>query len=259
MSGAPGRLSLADMSASQTIRPFGSAIAKPLKGSALAAAGLIVWLTGAAYCHGYERLLTGAHEWPNSLIWSAFAVMPWFALFEWSKSERGRNWVANPGRLLLILIAIASLSLLLELGWNTAVGHSGSPLALSMMRRLPAIGASLALILWAAASHRRRLDDLFVGADASSDLLEFGDSIDWIEAADNYVELHLDGRVLLRRMTMREAERQLAGAGFVRIHRRFLINRSKLIGFIGSNGDRRVRVAGAELPVGSRYASRLSV
>src|SRR4030095_1401526 len=128
-----------------------------------------------------------------------------------------------------------------------------------MMRRLPAIGASLALILWAAASHRRRLDDLFVSADASSDLLEFGDSIDWIEPADNYVELHLDGRVLLRRMTMREAERQLASVGFVRIHRRFLVNRAKLVGFIGSNGDRRVRIAGAELPVGSRYASRLSV
>ncbi len=247
------------MTASQTIPPFGSTVAKPLKGGALASAGLIVWLTGAGYCHGYERLLTGAHEWPNSLIWSAFAVMPWFALFEWSKTEGGRYWVANPARLLVILIAIAALSLLLELGWNAAVGHPGGPIALSMMRRLPAIGASLALILWAAASHRRRLDDLFVSADESSDLLEFGDSIDWIEAADNYVELHLDGRVLLRRMTMGAAERQLAGAGFIRIHRRFLINRRKPVSITGSNGDRRVRIAGAELPIGSRYASRLSV
>lgn len=234
------------------------ALASPLKGSPLVATGLIVWLAGAAYCHGYERLLTGAHEWPNSLIWSAFAVLPWFALFEWSKTRQGRDRLASPWGLILVLIATAILSLLIELGWNDWIGHSRPPLALSMMRRLPAIGAALTLILWAAASHRRRLDDILAVEDRSGSLLEFGESIDWIEAADNYVELHLGGRVLMRRMTMREAERQLSSAGFVRIHRRFLINRRKLAGVVGSNGDRRVRIAGAELPIGSRYASRLS-
>lgn len=234
------------------------ALASPLKGSPLVATGLIVWLAGAAYCHGYERLLTGAHEWPNSLIWSAFAVLPWFALFEWSKTRQGRDRLASPWGLILVLIATAILSLLIELGWNDWIGHSRPPLALSMMRRLPAIGAALTLILWAAASHRRRLDDILAVEDRSGSLLEFGESIDWIEAADNYVELHLGGRVLMRRMTMREAERQLSSAGFVRIHRRFLINRRKLAGVVGSNGDRRVRIAGTELPIGSRYASRLS-
>ncbi len=234
------------------------ALARPLKGSPLVATGLIVWLAGAAYCHGYERLLTGAHEWPNSLIWSAFAVLPWFALFEWSKTRHGRDRLASPWDLILVLIATAILSLLIELGWNDWIGHSRPPLALSMMRRLPAIGAALTLILWAAAAHRRRMDDILAVEDRSGSLLEFGESIDWIEAADNYVELHLGGRVLMRRMTMHEAERQLSSAGFVRIHRRFLINRRKLAGVVGSNGDRRVRIAGAELPIGSRYASRLS-
>jgi hypothetical protein len=247
------------MSASQTLRLPRAQLSKPLTGTSLAGAALVVWLAGAAYCHGYERLLTGAHEWPNSLIWSAFAVVPWFALFEWSKTERARDWMASPWRLMLILIATAALSLLLELGWNQLIGHYGASLALSMMRRLPAIGASLTLILWAAATYRRRIDDLSAaGVEANGGLVEFGESIDWIEAADNYVEVHLGGRVLMRRMTLREAERQLASVGFVRIHRRFLVNRRKLGGFVGSNGDRRVRIAGAELPVGSRYASRLS-
>ena len=61
---------------------------EPLRGRALVATGLIVWLAGAAYCHGYERLLSGPHEWGGSLSWSAIAVLPWFGLFEWSKQPK---------------------------------------------------------------------------------------------------------------------------------------------------------------------------
>ena len=127
------------------------------------------------------------------------------------------------------------------------------------MRRLPAIGASVVLILWAAASNRRRLDDALTEPDAGGDLVEIGDAIDWIAAADNYIELHIGERTVLRRMTLRAAERQLSANGFVRIHRRFLVNRRKVERIVGSNGDRRVVVAGAELPIGSRFASALEI
>ena len=63
----------------------------PLPLGAVAATALVVWLAGAIYCSGYEMLLTGLDNWPGSLWWSAVAVLPWFALFEWSKSERGRR------------------------------------------------------------------------------------------------------------------------------------------------------------------------
>ena len=231
-------------------------ILTPLRGRSLAAAALVVWLAGAAYCHGYERLLSGAGEWRGSLIWSALAVLPWFALFEWSKTERGRSVGSEPLWLATALIATAAFSLSLELGWHAVRGTAGSPVGLMMMRRLPAIGASLVLILWAATSYRHKLDGL-IEAGEHGEISELARSIDWVAAADNYVELHVAGRVLLRRMTMREAERQLAHLGFVRIHRRYLVNRRKLEGVLGSNGDRRVRVAGTELPVGSRYASLL--
>ena len=247
------------MDASQTVAPPGLKLAQPLRGSRLLGVALIVWLAGAAYCHGYERILTGREPWAGSLIWSALAVMPWFALFEWSKSESGRRVAACPHFLFLALVGTAAVSLILEFGWNGAMGNEHTPLALALMRRLPAIGASVVLILWASAANRRRLDDLLADSDAGSDLMEIADAIDWVAAADNYIELHIGERLVLRRMTLRAAERQLAANGFIRIHRRFLINRRKVERTIGSNGDRRVVVAGTELPVGSRFACTLEI
>src|SRR3546814_12816353 len=47
----------------------------------------------------------------------------------------------------------------------------------------------------------------------------------WIEAAGNYVELHLPGRSLLQRQTLAAMEAALADHGFTRIHRSRLVNR----------------------------------
>jgi two-component system LytT family response regulator len=92
---------------------------------------------------------------------------------------------------------------------------------------------------------------------AAMELAGIARSIDWIEAADNYVEVHLGERVVLLRMTMSATERELSALGFLRIHRRFLVNRARVQAVLGTNGDRRVRVAGKDLPVGSRYATGL--
>jgi two-component system LytT family response regulator len=50
------------------------------------------------------------------------------------------------------------------------------------------------------------------------------DEIDWIEAADNYVSLHCDGKTHMLRETMSEVETRLASARFVRIHRSAIVN-----------------------------------
>jgi two-component system LytT family response regulator len=52
--------------------------------------------------------------------------------------------------------------------------------------------------------------------------------IDWCEAADNYVRIHLQGRRHLVRETMRDIERTLGGSRFVRIHRSVLVNLSRI-------------------------------
>jgi hypothetical protein len=233
-------------------------LSEPLHGGALITAVLVVWTAGAAYCHGYQRLLSGGAEWPGSFVWSAVAVLPWLALFEWSKRRTGEQLSSSPGLLLAALVATAAASLLVESVADILTGSRSAPVALNLLRRLPAIGASLVLILWAGAMRGKRLKEEERHASVEG-LLDVAPSIDWIAAADNYVEVHIGQRVVLVRTTMRSAERALQPFGFVRIHRRFLINLRRLETIVGTNGDRRIRIAGTELPVGRSYLSRLGV
>ncbi|HEX6883551.1 MAG TPA: LytTR family DNA-binding domain-containing protein [Planctomycetota bacterium] len=48
--------------------------------------------------------------------------------------------------------------------------------------------------------------------------------IEWVEAADNYLRIHLRGREALVRATLREYEARLAPHGFLRIHRSLLVH-----------------------------------
>jgi len=50
------------------------------------------------------------------------------------------------------------------------------------------------------------------------------DEVDWIQAADSYVALHVGGRKHLLRETMKSIERQLDPARFARIHRTAIVN-----------------------------------
>ena len=217
----------------------------------LAAVGLAVWLAGAFYCSGYELFAKGVNNWPGCLIWSLFAVLPWFALFEWSKSRAGRLLTAAPVNLAALLVGTAVASLAMEAAVALAEGETATALPLAALRRLPAAGISFVLILWA----RQAVDEDVRQADFT--LAALAPTIDWVAAADNYVELHVGGRVTMRRMTLSEAEQVLCGRGFVRIHRRYLVNRQRIAAVRG-NGEKVVRLAdGAELPVGKRYAPNL--
>jgi two-component system LytT family response regulator len=52
--------------------------------------------------------------------------------------------------------------------------------------------------------------------------------VDWIEAAGNYVRLHVRGHSHLAHYTLNELESRLA-PGFVRVHRGTLVNRSRIV------------------------------
>lgn len=55
------------------------------------------------------------------------------------------------------------------------------------------------------------------------------DSIDWIEAANNYVELHCGTRQFLMNQTMANLENTLDSARFLRIHRGRIVNMSRVV------------------------------
>jgi len=242
-----------------TIAPrvsLGRLFFEPIRGAALIICGLAVWLAGASYCHGYQYLLTGEEHgtWSGSLTWSAIAVVPWFALFEWSKEPQGLEATRRPAVLATLVLGIAAFSISLEYLVDFCVGDVTDRFGLLVMRRLPAIGISVLLIALTRKAVMRRPPN-----PATVELGTIAKAIDWVEAADNYVELHVGGRTVMRRMTMRDAEQALRGRGFVRIHRRFLVNRERIDTIVGSNGDRVVRLLdGTELGVGRAFAPNLS-
>jgi hypothetical protein len=228
-------------------------VSEPLTGPALLLAGLTLWLASAAYCHGYGRLLSGVSEWPDSLTWSAIAVVPWFALFEWSKQPRGVEATRRPAVLIGLVIAIAALSIAVEYFVNFCFGRVADQFGLLVLRRLPPIGVALLLI---AVARKSVMRPRFTADTAT--LASLAKRIEYVAAADNYIELHLGGRVVLRRMTLTEAAAALKHQGFVRIHRRYLVNRDQ-IDSVHLNGRGKVRLmSGAELPVGRAFAPNVA-
>jgi two-component system, LytTR family, response regulator len=82
----------------------------------------------------------------------------------------------------------------------------------------------------AAASERREpaVDRLVVRSAERFDLVPV-DSIDWIEAADNYVRLHCGRARHVLGETLTSLERRLDPRRFLRIHRSRMVNRSRVV------------------------------
>jgi two-component system LytT family response regulator len=70
---------------------------------------------------------------------------------------------------------------------------------------------------------RRRSDRLVVKTGGRVVFLRTED-IDWVEASGNYVRLHVGGEAHLLRESMKNMERRLDPATFVRIHRSAIVN-----------------------------------
>ncbi|MEO6579571.1 MAG: LytTR family DNA-binding domain-containing protein [Sphingomicrobium sp.] len=225
---------------------------EPLRAGKLSLTALMVWALGAAYCHGYENLLTGAGNWPGSLLWSAIAVLPWFGIFEWSKRPAGQQFLNSFSRVFGLLVAIAAASIGLEFIVNWSIGDYTAPPALLLMRRMPAIAATLMLIELARKKRQRA-----AASPDDADLRALAGSIEYIAAADNYVELHLPTGVTLRRMTLAEAAVSLRSRGFVRVHRRFVVNLAH-IEVIHPRSPAFVQLSsGAQIPVGHAYCRNI--
>lgn len=68
----------------------------------------------------------------------------------------------------------------------------------------------------------------FIVRSPQGDLLVRVAEIDWVEAQGNYVALHVGGDVRLLRQTLAETEARLKAHGFIRTHRRSLVNRQQI-------------------------------
>lgn len=81
-----------------------------------------------------------------------------------------------------------------------------------------------------------------------------------VASAGNYVEVHLaDGRKPLMRSSLSAVEAQLAGKGFVRTHRSWLVNAARMTGLKPEgSGDWTVELGALEAPLSRRFPDALA-
>lgn len=85
------------------------------------------------------------------------------------------------------------------------------------------------------------------------------DQVDWIDAADNYLRLHVGDRVHLCRGTMKEAEEELDASRFVRIHRSAIVAIDRIASItVQESGGYTVDLRGGmKLRASRQYAERV--
>jgi two-component system LytT family response regulator len=85
------------------------------------------------------------------------------------------------------------------------------------------------------------------------------DEILWMEAAGNYVELHLPARTVLHRITLNRLEALLDPARFLRVHRGAIVRRDQIASLAtGGEGSHRLALrCGRAVPVSGSYLAAL--
>ncbi len=106
---------------------------------------------------------------------------------------------------------------------------------------------------------RQPVTDRFLVKKLGREFLVRVDDIEWVEAAGNYVNLHVGGRVYPLRDTMKNLVARIGGAGFARVHRSFIVNLGRVRELEAfDSGDAAVRLDnGAVVAVSRRYLQEL--
>ena len=228
-----------------------ASLASPMPARRAAITGAAIVGGGALYCLGYNSLQGNPENPMDAIAWATANLLPWLAAFELAKRARG------VARRLAVVVAAAAVSLLLEHGFgliDLGVSNAG----FQLLRRLPGAGLVLVLLLLLPRLRERPPPARLAGETPDLPLLPV--QIDWIKAAGNYLEFHHAGGMVMRRMTLAEAESALAAHGFVRIHRSLLVNRSRIAGIRrGKLADEVELIDGPALKVGDAYRAVLAV
>ena len=88
----------------------------------------------------------------------------------------------------------------------------------------------------------------FIVRTVQGDLLVRADEVDWVEAQGNYVALHVGSDTRLLRQTLADMETRLKDHGFIRTHRRALVNRLRMQAIIPPElGDLGVRLSSGQI------------
>ena len=111
---------------------------------------------------------------------------------------------------------------------------------------------------YADADAAQRMDHVNVRSVGSIEQIRFAEIL-WMQAASNYVELHLEARTVLHRITLNRLEALLPPADYLRVHRSTIVRRDQ-IARLATSGDGAWRLGlrcGAEVAVSERYLPAL--
>lgn len=77
------------------------------------------------------------------------------------------------------------------------------------------------------------------------------DKVDYIEAQDDYINIHSEGKAILKTQSLSDLEAQLDDSKFVRIHRSYIIQLDALAGIERASKDSHVALLrnGTQLPI----------
>lgn len=136
--------------------------------------------------------------------------------------------------------------------------HVRARLAVADALAAPELQQRLARVLDDLDARRHFLDRMLLRMDGSLVAVQLAD-VDWLEAADNYVRLHLGRDEHRVRGKLRDLERRLDPAQFIRVHRSAIVNVDRireLQPWLRGDGMLILR-DGARVPVGRTYRERL--
>lgn len=124
--------------------------------------------------------------------------------------------------------------------------------------RIPAASDRTADLVAAVRSGRQPLERILIRDRSDVHVVPVG-RVDYIESQDDYVAIRAAGRSYLKEQTLAELERLLDGSRFVRIHRRYILNISRLTKIEQSATESRTAVLadGTELPISRSGYARL--
>jgi DNA-binding LytR/AlgR family response regulator len=93
---------------------------------------------------------------------------------------------------------------------------------------------------------------IMVRAERKSRKVEFND-IDYVESIKDYIRIHCGTEKIMTRMTLSDMESKLPDAIFLRVHRSYIVNMTKVTAV--TNHD--VEIGSMEIPVGENYRKNL--
>jgi two-component system, LytTR family, response regulator len=110
------------------------------------------------------------------------------------------------------------------------------------------------------ASPRKQVKRLAVWSAGKTTFVDV-EEVDWIQAAENYVELHVGKMIHMLHVTMNTLERSLDPEVFLRIHRSIIVNVSRVRHVqAGAHGEYLITLHdGLRLHSGRTYAERLKL